>query len=111
MRVLRRRMPARCCWNRRIKKNRLISDDTHGVGAVDRTPAYPGEVIRQALSLQATSLILAHNHPSGDPRPGKEDVTMTREIQAAARTLEITVHDPLIIARGGHNSFKSMGLP
>lgn len=66
---------------------------------------------RRALSLQATFLILAHNHPAGDPRSSKEDVTMTREIQAAARTLEITVHDPLIIARGGHNSFKSMGLP
>ena len=92
------------------KKNRLISDDTHGVGTVDRAPVYPREVIRRALSLQATSLILVHNHPSGDPSPSKEDVTMTREIQAAARTLEITVHDHLIIARGGHNSFKSMGL-
>ena len=92
------------------KKNRLISDDTHGVGTVDRAPIYPREVIRRALSLQATALILVHNHPSGDPRPSKEDVAMTREIQAAARTLEITLHDHLVIARGRHNSFKSMGL-
>ena len=82
------------------KKNRLISDDTHGVGTVDRAPIYPREVIRRALSLQATALILVHNHPSGDPRPSKEDVAMTREIQAAARTLEITLHDILSL-RGG----------
>ena len=92
------------------KKNRLICDDTHGVGTVDRAPVYPREVIRRALSLQATALILVHNHPSGDPRPSKEDVTLTREIQAAARPLEIILHDHLIIARGGHTSFKSMGL-
>jgi DNA repair protein RadC len=88
----------------------LIADEVQNRGTVDHTPVYPREIIKRALELSASSLILVHNHPSGDPTPSKADIAMTREIVTAAKALSITVHDHLVIGRGGHASFKSLGL-
>jgi len=79
-------------------------------GTVDHTPVYPREIIKRALELTASAVILVHNHPSGDPTPSKADIQMTREIVAAAKALSIAVHDHLVVGRGGHASFKSLGL-
>jgi DNA repair protein RadC len=92
------------------KKNRLIADELQQHGTVDHTPVYPREVVKRALELGASALILVHNHPSGDPTPSKADIQMTREVQGAAEKLGIAVHDHVVIGRGGHNSFKSLGL-
>jgi len=92
------------------RKNRLIADEVQNRGTVDHTPVYPREIIKRALELTASSVILVHNHPSGDPTPSKADIQMTREIVAAAKALSITVHDHLVVGRGGHASFKSLGL-
>jgi len=92
------------------RKNHLIADEVQNRGTVDHTPVYPREIIKRALELGASSIILVHNHPSGDPTPSKADIAMTREITAAAKALSIAVHDHLVIGRGGHASFKSLGL-
>lgn len=92
------------------RKNHLIADEVQNRGTVDHTPVYPREIVKRALELGASSIILVHNHPSGDPTPSKADIAMTREIAVAAKTLAITVHDHLVIGRGGHASFKSLGL-
>ncbi len=92
------------------RKNQLIADEVQQTGTVDHAPVYPREIVRRALELGATALILVHNHPSGDPTPSDSDITMTEEIIRAARALDIWVHDHLIIAKSGHTSFKSMGL-
>jgi DNA repair protein RadC len=92
------------------RKNHLIADEVQNRGTVDHTPVYPREIIKRALELGASSLILVHNHPSGDPTPSKADIAMTREIAGAAKALSIAVHDHLVIGRGGHGSFKSLGL-
>jgi DNA repair protein RadC len=92
------------------RKNVLIADEVQNRGTVDHTPVYPREIVKRALELSASSIILVHNHPSGDPTPSKADITMTREVVTAARTLGIAVHDHLVIGRGGHASFKSLGL-
>jgi len=92
------------------RKNRLIADELQQRGTVDHTPVYTREVIKRALELGASALILVHNHPSGDPTPSKGDIAMTREVQEAAAKLGIAVHDHVVIGRSGHNSFKSMGL-
>jgi len=92
------------------KKNELIADEIQQSGTVDHTPAYPREIMKRALELGATALILAHNHPSGDPTPSKEDINMTKQICAAAAPFGIIVHDHLIVSRGGTASFKSLGL-
>jgi DNA repair protein RadC len=92
------------------KKNRLIADEVQQKGTVDHTPVYPREVVKRALELGASSIILVHNHPSGDPTPSRSDIAMTREIAAAAKALKIEVHDHLIIGRGKHASFKALGL-
>jgi DNA repair protein RadC len=92
------------------RKNVLIADEVQNRGTVDHTPVYPREIIKRALELSASSIILVHNHPSGDPTPSKADITMTREVVTAAKTLGIAVHDHLVIGRGGHASFKSLGL-
>ncbi len=92
------------------KKNRLIADELQQSGTVDHTPVYPREVIKRALELGASALILVHNHPSGDATPSKADIEMTREIQEAATKLGISVHDHIVISKSGHNSFKSLGL-
>lgn len=92
------------------RKNQLIADEVLQEGTVDHAPVYPREIVRRALELGATALILVHNHPSGDPTPSDSDIVMTGEIIRAARALEVTVHDHLIIAKTGHASFKAMGL-
>jgi DNA repair protein RadC len=92
------------------RKNVLIADEVQNKGTVDHTPVYPREIVKRALELGASSIILVHNHPSGDPTPSKADIAMTREITAAARALAIAVHDHLVIGSSGHASFKSLGL-
>lgn len=92
------------------RKNQLISDEIMGHGTVDHAPVYPREIARRSLELQASSLILVHNHPSGDPTPSRADIDMTREIIDALDALEITVHDHLIAARSGVLSFRAQGL-
>ena len=92
------------------KKNELIADELQGSGSIDHTPAYPREVIRRALELGAAAIILIHNHPSGDPKPSNADIALTKEIVDAAKTLNIEVHDHIIIARQGYVSMKDAGL-
>ncbi|HWY66341.1 MAG TPA: DNA repair protein RadC [Rhizomicrobium sp.] len=92
------------------RKNCLIADEVQNRGTVDHTPVYPREIVKRALELAASAIILVHNHPSGDPTPSKADIAMTREIVAAAKALSIAVHDHLVVGRGGHASFKSLGL-
>lgn len=92
------------------RKNQLISDEIMGHGTVDHAPVYPREIARRALELQASNLILVHNHPSGDTTPSRADIDMTREIVDVLDPLEITVHDHLIVGTGGVTSFKTAGL-
>ena len=92
------------------RKNILVADEVQNRGTVDHTPVYPREIIKRALELSASAIILVHNHPSGDPTPSKADIAMTREVASAAKALGIAVHDHLVIGRGGHASFKSLGL-
>src|SRR5271166_5573626 len=92
------------------RKNALIKDERQQRGTVDHTPVYTREVIKRALDLGASALILVHNHPSGDPSPSKADITVTRDIIKAAAPLGIIVHDHLIIGRGRHNSLRELGL-
>ncbi len=91
-------------------KNRLIRDEAQQTGTVNHAPVYPREVVKRALDLVASSIILAHNHPSGDPTPSRDDIEITRQVAAAAAALGISVHDHLIIAGNKHYSFKSNGL-
>ena len=91
-------------------KNRLIADEPQAKGTVNHTPVYPREVVRRALELQATALILVHNHPSGDPTPSRADVEMTGEVKRAAEALGIALHDHLIIGHGRQTSFRREGL-
>jgi len=90
------------------KRNALIADELQGVGTVDHTPVYPREIVRRALELGACALILAHNHPSGDPTPSAADIRLTRDIIAIAQPFDITVHDHLIVGRHGHASLKGL---
>ncbi|MGF7163422.1 DNA repair protein RadC [Rhodoligotrophos appendicifer] len=92
------------------KKNRLISDEVQQRGTVDHTPVYPREVVKRALQLGASGLILVHNHPSGDPTPSRADIEMTRFIVEAGQKLGLVVHDHIIVGREGHASFKALGL-
>ncbi len=92
------------------RKNQLIADEVLGHGTVDHAPVYPREVVRRALELSASCLILVHNHPSGDPAPSSADIDMTRQIIEAARTLRISIHDHLIVGRDGVASLKALGL-
>jgi DNA repair protein RadC len=92
------------------KRNGLISDEVMGSGTVDHTPVYPREVIRRALELGSTALILVHNHPSGDPTPSQADVRMTQDIVNIAKPLGISVHDHIIIGRHGHASLRGLKL-
>ena len=91
-------------------RNRLIADEVMGRGTVNHTPVYPREVVRRALEVQATALILVHNHPSGDPRPSAEDVEMTRDVKQAAGLMGITLHDHVIIGNGAWCSLRQKGL-
>lgn len=92
------------------KKNQLIADEVMNAGTVDHAPVYPREVVRRALELSASAVILVHNHPSGDPTPSSADVDMTRQVIDAARPLRIAVHDHLVVGRDGVASFKALGL-
>src|SRR5690606_34820146 len=92
------------------KRNQLIADEVQQTGTVDHTPVYPREVIRRALELSASAIILVHNHPSGDPSPSRADIQMTQTIIEIGKPLGILVHDHLIIGREGHVSFKGQGL-
>lgn len=90
--------------------NRLLFDETLAEGSVSEAPVYPREIMRRALEVGATALILAHNHPSGDPTPSRSDIDATRRIAIAARSLDICIHDHVIVARSGWSSFRALGL-
>lgn len=92
------------------KKNVLIADEVLQTGTVDHTPVYPREIVKRALELSATAIILVHNHPSGDPTPSRADIDMTRTIIETAKPLNIVVHDHVIIGKSGHASFKGLNL-
>jgi DNA repair protein RadC len=92
------------------KRNQLIADEVQQVGTVDHTPVYPREVVKRALELNATAIILVHNHPSGDPTPSQADIQMTAGIVAVAKPLGIAVHDHIIVGKEGHVSFKGLKL-
>ena len=91
-------------------RNRLIRDEKFGEGTVNQAPAYPREIVKRAIELQASAVILVHNHPSGDPTPSRDDIQLTRAIADAAKPLGIAVHDHLVIARTGHRSLRADGL-
>ena len=91
-------------------KNVLISDETQQQGTVDHTPVYPREVMKRAMNLSASAIILVHNHPSGDPTPSRADIEMTKQIIEAGRPLKIAVHDHIVIGRGKTASFRQLGL-
>ncbi|MBN8543062.1 MAG: DNA repair protein RadC [Alphaproteobacteria bacterium] len=91
-------------------RHALIADEVMQEGTVNHTPVYPREIIKRALELHASAIILLHNHPSGDPSPSKADIDMTKKIVEAAKTVGIEVHDHVIITENGHYSFKSFGL-
>jgi len=92
------------------KRNRLMRDEVLGQGTVDHAPVYPREVVRRALELNASAIILAHNHPAADPTPSSADIDMTRQLVEAARALRIAVHDHILVAGDAVASFKSLGL-
>jgi len=92
------------------KRNRLIADEVQQQGTVDHTPVYIREVVKRALELSATAIILVHNHPSGDPTPSRADIDMTKQIIVSAAPLGISVHDHIIVGREGHASLKSLQL-
>lgn len=92
------------------RKNRLIADEAMGQGTVDHVPVYPREVLKRALEVGATALILVHNHPSGDPEPSAADIAMTDQIVTAGKVLGVAVHDHLIIGRAREVSFRAQGL-
>jgi DNA repair protein RadC len=92
------------------KKNQLIADEVQQEGTVDHTPVYPREVVKRALQLSASAVILVHNHPGGDPTPSRADIEMTRVIVEVAKSLGITVHDHIIVGKDGHASLKGLKL-
>jgi DNA repair protein RadC len=91
-------------------KNKLIADEVQQTGTVNHAPVYTREVVKRVLELNATAIIIAHNHPSGDPTPSRDDITMTKVIQDALKTVSVTLHDHLVIGRDGITSFRSQGL-
>jgi DNA repair protein RadC len=91
-------------------RNRLIADEMQSRGSVSHTPVYPREMVKRALELQATAMILVHNHPSGDPTPSAADIAMTQQVQQAAQALGITLHDHVIVGNGTWASFRQVGL-
>jgi DNA repair protein RadC len=92
------------------RKNVLIADEVQQQGTVDHTPLYTREVVKRALELGASALIVVHNHPSGDPTPSQGDIKMTREVRDALEKIGVTLHDHLVIGRNGHESFRAKGL-
>jgi DNA repair protein RadC len=92
------------------KRNQIIADEVQQKGTVDHTPVYVREVVKRALDLSATAIVLVHNHPSGDPTPSRADIEMTKPIVAAAKPLGVVVHDHIIVGKQGHASFRGLGL-
>jgi len=92
------------------RKNVMIADELQQQGTVDHTPVYPREVVRRALDLGASAIVMVHNHPSGDPTPSPQDIQTTNQVVEAAKALGISVHDHIIIGRKAHASFKTLGL-
>ena len=92
------------------KRNQLIVDELQQIGTIDHTPVYPREVVKRALELSATAMILVHNHPSGDPTPSRADIQMTQQIISVAQPLGISVHDHIIVGKEGHASLKGLKL-
>lgn len=92
------------------KKNKLIADEVQQIGTVDHTPVYPREVIRRALELSSTAIIVVHNHPSGDPTPSSADIEMTKLLIAAGKPLGVTIHDHIIVGKSGHISMRGLKL-
>ena len=92
------------------KKNQLIADEVQQEGTVDHTPVYPREVVKRALELSASAIILVHNHPSGDPTPSRADIDMTKAVADVAKPLGISVHDHIIVGKNGHASLKGLRL-
>jgi len=92
------------------KRNQIIADEVQQKGTVDHTPVYVREVVKRALDLSATAIVLVHNHPSGDPTPSRADIEMTKPIVAAAKPLGVVVHDHIIVGKQGHPSFRGLGL-
>jgi DNA repair protein RadC len=92
------------------RKNALLADERQQTGTVDHTPVYPREVVKRALELDASAIIMVHNHPSGDPTPSKADIETTREVAKAAALLGVALHDHIIIGKGRHTSLKGLGL-
>lgn len=92
------------------KKNQLIADEVQQEGTVDHTPVYPREVVKRALELGASAIVLVHNHPSGDPTPSMADIDMTKKVMDAGSRLGVTVHDHIIVGRKGHVALRQMGL-
>ena len=91
------------------RKNVVIADEEQGKGTVDHVPVYPREVVKRALELNASALILVHNHPSGDPTPSESDISMTAQVDSAARALGLTLHDHVIVGKSAELSFRSAG--
>jgi DNA repair protein RadC len=92
------------------RKNNLLTDEVQQKGTVDHAPVYPREVARRSIELNATAVILVHNHPSGDPTPSRVDIAMTKEVVAAAKAVGVAVHDHIVIARDSHASLRALGL-
>jgi DNA repair protein RadC len=92
------------------KRNQLIADEVQQKGTVDHTPVYPREVVKRALELSATAIILVHNHPSGDPTPSAADIEMTKQIASAAKPLGVALHDHIIVGKDGHASLRGLRL-
>lgn len=92
------------------KRNQIIADEIQQQGTVDHTPVYVREVVKRALELSATAIVLVHNHPSGDPTPSRADIEMTKQIVAAAKPLGVVIHDHIIVGKQGHVSFRGQGL-
>jgi DNA repair protein RadC len=92
------------------RKNHLIADEVQQQGTVDHTPVYPREVVKRALELSATAIIMVHNHPSGDPTPSRADIEMTKQVIEVAKPLGIALHDHLIVGKGGHASLRGLKL-
>jgi DNA repair protein RadC len=107
MGIATRSSSASCSWT---NANQLIADEVQQTGTIDHTPVYPREVVKRALELSATAVVLVHNHPSGDPTPSRADIEMTKEIVAIARPLGIAVHDHIIVGKDGHASLKGLKL-
>lgn len=92
------------------KKNALIADEVQQTGTIDHTPVYPREVVKRALELSSTAIILVHNHPSGDPTPSRADIEMTKTVMDTAKPLGITLHDHIIVGKDGHVSMRGLQL-